>query len=384
METRDWQLRLVRRARFLRRLLPSWHRRERAFRDWYEDEVVGAVCDGRLRGRRRRGGAAAAGVGHGLPRGPVSQGGRRPRAAVRAARGGRMMRVVDDAAVGAFERVVHAVDDDSGAAGRRRRPPRRAGPRSAAPGSTPTRARPAPRSTPCASPRAMALKAAAAGLPVGGGKAVIAGDPAPLRCAAPLARLRRGDRPVRRLRTTRPRTSARRSPTWPRCARHTPYVLGLADAGGWDGDPSPLTARGVVAAIRAAWEAETGRDGVRGARVVVQGVGKVGRRGRRPARGRGRAAVDQRRRPGARRRGRRPDGRGRAGTRGGHRASRATCSSPARWAASCAPRRSRRLRCRWVVGVGEQPALRRRGRRACSAARGIGYVPDFVANAGEA
>jgi indolepyruvate ferredoxin oxidoreductase len=50
METRDWQLRLVRRARFLRRLLPSWHRRERAFRDWYEDEVVGAVCDGRLAG----------------------------------------------------------------------------------------------------------------------------------------------------------------------------------------------------------------------------------------------------------------------------------------------------------------------------------------------
>ena len=40
----------MRRARFLRCLLPSWHRRERAFRDWYEDEVVGAVCDGRLAG----------------------------------------------------------------------------------------------------------------------------------------------------------------------------------------------------------------------------------------------------------------------------------------------------------------------------------------------
>jgi indolepyruvate ferredoxin oxidoreductase len=31
-------------------MLPAWHRRERAFRDWYEDEVVGAVCDGRLAG----------------------------------------------------------------------------------------------------------------------------------------------------------------------------------------------------------------------------------------------------------------------------------------------------------------------------------------------
>ena len=50
METRDWQLRLMPRARFLRRLMPAWHRRERAFRDWYEDEVVGAVCDGRLAG----------------------------------------------------------------------------------------------------------------------------------------------------------------------------------------------------------------------------------------------------------------------------------------------------------------------------------------------
>jgi indolepyruvate ferredoxin oxidoreductase len=50
METRDWQLRLIRRARFLRRLMPAWHRRERAFRDWYEAEVLGAVCDGRLVG----------------------------------------------------------------------------------------------------------------------------------------------------------------------------------------------------------------------------------------------------------------------------------------------------------------------------------------------
>src|SRR5262249_39133614 len=50
MRSRDWMLRLARRARFLRRLLPAWHRRERAFRDWYEREVVGAVCDGRLTG----------------------------------------------------------------------------------------------------------------------------------------------------------------------------------------------------------------------------------------------------------------------------------------------------------------------------------------------
>ncbi len=48
MKTRDWMLRLVRRAGFLRRLMPAWHTRERAFRDWYESDVLGAVCAGRL------------------------------------------------------------------------------------------------------------------------------------------------------------------------------------------------------------------------------------------------------------------------------------------------------------------------------------------------
>jgi len=35
IKTRPWMLRLMRRAKFLRRLLPAWHARERAFRDWY-------------------------------------------------------------------------------------------------------------------------------------------------------------------------------------------------------------------------------------------------------------------------------------------------------------------------------------------------------------
>lgn len=33
--TRNWQLRLMRRMKFLRWLLPQWHQREKAFRDWY-------------------------------------------------------------------------------------------------------------------------------------------------------------------------------------------------------------------------------------------------------------------------------------------------------------------------------------------------------------
>lgn len=33
--TRDWMLRIMKRMKFLRRLLPAWHARDRAFRDWY-------------------------------------------------------------------------------------------------------------------------------------------------------------------------------------------------------------------------------------------------------------------------------------------------------------------------------------------------------------
>jgi indolepyruvate ferredoxin oxidoreductase len=35
MTTRDWQLKIMSRLKFLRRWLPDWHRDEKAFRDWY-------------------------------------------------------------------------------------------------------------------------------------------------------------------------------------------------------------------------------------------------------------------------------------------------------------------------------------------------------------
>jgi indolepyruvate ferredoxin oxidoreductase len=50
LRTRDWMLAGARRMRVLRRLMPAWHRRERAFRDWYIDEVVEAVVTGRVSG----------------------------------------------------------------------------------------------------------------------------------------------------------------------------------------------------------------------------------------------------------------------------------------------------------------------------------------------
>ena len=38
-KSRDWQLRLMARGRVLRKLMPKWHAKEKAFRNWYEDLV---------------------------------------------------------------------------------------------------------------------------------------------------------------------------------------------------------------------------------------------------------------------------------------------------------------------------------------------------------
>lgn len=41
VRARDWMLKIMKHARFLRRLLPQWHAREREFARWYQDEAVG-------------------------------------------------------------------------------------------------------------------------------------------------------------------------------------------------------------------------------------------------------------------------------------------------------------------------------------------------------
>ncbi|MFA9477019.1 DUF6537 domain-containing protein [Phycisphaerales bacterium AB-hyl4] len=45
-KSRDWQLRLMSGCSFLRKVLPQWHARERAFRDWYIDLVDRLAWDG--------------------------------------------------------------------------------------------------------------------------------------------------------------------------------------------------------------------------------------------------------------------------------------------------------------------------------------------------
>jgi valine dehydrogenase (NAD+) len=121
----------------------------------------------------------------------------------------------------------------------------------------------------------MTYKNAAAGLDLGGGKAVIVGDPRALRSEA---LLRAYGRFVHGL-GGRYLTAEDVGTTMDDMAtirRETPYVTGTATELGGSGDPSPATAVGVLHAMRAAAEHLWGHDDLTGRHVVVSGVGKVG------------------------------------------------------------------------------------------------------------
>jgi len=121
----------------------------------------------------------------------------------------------------------------------------------------------------------MTLKSAAAGLDLGGGKAVIIGDPAGLRSERLLRAY--GDL-VDSLggRYITAEDVGTTTEDMVVIARETPYVTGLPFAFGGSGDPSPVTARGVLAGQRAVARRLWGNPDLTGKRVAVQGVGKVG------------------------------------------------------------------------------------------------------------
>lgn len=123
--------------------------------------------------------------------------------------------------------------------------------------------------------KGMTYKAAAAGLDLGGGKAVIIGDP---RTDKSERLLRAYGRIVDSLRgryitaedvgtTTADVDIIRRETRW---------ALGSSVAEGGAGDPSPMTARGLFASARAVAQFLWGDPDLAGRRFAVQGVGKVG------------------------------------------------------------------------------------------------------------
>jgi leucine dehydrogenase len=122
--------------------------------------------------------------------------------------------------------------------------------------------------------RGMTYKSALAGLPFGGGKSVIIGDPK--RDKSPAA-LRAMGRAVESLggRYSIAEDVGIRVPDIAEMAKETTHVAGLS-AGSGDGDPSPATAYGVYMGIRAAVAHKLRQDTLSGVRVAIQGAGAVG------------------------------------------------------------------------------------------------------------
>lgn len=129
--------------------------------------------------------------------------------------------------------------------------------------------------------RAMTYKAALAGLPQGGGKSVIFGDP---RKDKTPEKIRAMGRFIDSLsgKYVVAEDSGTNVADMRLMAEVTRHVGGLADASaqaaGRSGDPSPATALGVFIGLKAAVRAGLGREDLRGVKVAVQGLGNVGMR----------------------------------------------------------------------------------------------------------
>ena len=123
--------------------------------------------------------------------------------------------------------------------------------------------------------RTMTLKASAAGLDLGGGKAVMIDDG---RDVLREARLEGAARVVDSLGGAYVTAEDIGTTTADMdfMAHFTPYVVGRSVGEGGGGDPSPVTAETVFEALRLGLAAATGSDELDGRRVGVIGLGKVG------------------------------------------------------------------------------------------------------------
>ncbi len=123
--------------------------------------------------------------------------------------------------------------------------------------------------------RGMTFKAAAANLDLGGGKAVIIGDPLTQKTPALLQAMgiaveRLGGRYIT---AEDVGTSVE---DFGELYKKTRHVVGLPVELGGTGDPSPTTARGVYYGLLAAARHRWGKDQLAGKTVAVQGLGNVG------------------------------------------------------------------------------------------------------------
>jgi leucine dehydrogenase len=123
--------------------------------------------------------------------------------------------------------------------------------------------------------RGMTYKAAVAGLNLGGGKAVIIGDPKREKNERLFRAFGRyvhslGGRYI----TAEDVGTSVNDMEWVRM--ETPYVTGISRALGGSGDPSPMTAWGVYVGMKACAERVFGTDNLSQFRVAIQGLGATG------------------------------------------------------------------------------------------------------------
>lgn len=123
--------------------------------------------------------------------------------------------------------------------------------------------------------RGMTYKSAAAGLNLGGGKAVIIGDPKTMKTEKLFRVFGRfvqtlGGRYI----TAEDVGTTVQDMAW--VWMETEYVTGINRSFGGSGDPSPMTAYGVFQGIKAALKFKTGSDSLENMTVALQGVGQVG------------------------------------------------------------------------------------------------------------
>jgi leucine dehydrogenase len=229
---------------------------------------------------------------------------------------------------------------------------------------------------------AMTYKAAAAGLDLGGGKAVL--------CLPPEGELLPEQRRELMLdvgdiiesldgRYVTAEDVGTGTDDMSVIRERTEYVMGLPIDSGGSGDPSPITARGVEAAIRASAEHRYGSDDLAGRRVTVVGLGHVGSRlaERLASDGAelGISDIDPAKRELAERLGARWLEPAEAIT--------AECEllAPCAMGGAIDTENIERLRCEIVCGAANN-VLADRSLAGGLAERGILYAPDFIANAG--
>jgi glutamate dehydrogenase/leucine dehydrogenase len=123
--------------------------------------------------------------------------------------------------------------------------------------------------------RTMTLKASAAGLELGGGKAVMIDDGDD---SQRFDRLEAAARVIEGLGGAYITAEDIGTTTadMDHMASFTRYCVGRSETNGGGGDPSPVTAETVLAAMRRGLAAQTGSDDLAGRRVGVIGLGKVG------------------------------------------------------------------------------------------------------------